>query len=142
MKVLVDTSVWSLSLRRRNKALMKPDERRMLMLLSESIRDGRVAIIGPIRQEILSGIRDWPQFVKTEKLLVPFLDEEITTADYVSAARLFNLCRDHGVECGAVDMLICAIAARIHCAILTSDHGLLRCIEVLQTEKLLPAVKL
>jgi predicted nucleic acid-binding protein len=137
MRVLVDTCVWSLALRRQNKALLHAEERRLSELLSEAIRDGRVVMIGPVRQELLSGIRDKAQFAKTQGLLEPSEDEELTTADYVAAARCFNLCRARGVQWGGIDMLLCAVAARRHCAILTSDQGLLRCIEVLRAEKVL-----
>jgi predicted nucleic acid-binding protein len=131
MKAIVDTCVWSLSLRRRDQARMNADERRMLSELKEAIENRRAAIIGPIRQEVLSGIRDKANFAKTRALLHPFRDEEITGDDYIEAARLYNVCRDHGVECGAVDILICAVAARLHYGILTSDVGLKRCSDVL-----------
>jgi hypothetical protein len=137
LKELVDTCVWSLSLRRRDKTRINAQEQQALAQLKEAIRDRRAAIIGPIRQEILSGIRDRAQFAKIQELLDPFRDEAVTAADYVDAARLFNLCQDHGVQCGPVDMLICAVAVRMHWAILTFDQGLKRCIHVLQTEGLI-----
>lgn len=110
----------------------------MLAELKEAIRDHHAAIVGPIRQEILSGIRDPAQFVKTEALLDPFLDEEIVPADYLQAARLFNLCQDHGVQCGPVDILLCAVAARLRYGILTNDQALKRCMALLQAEGLIP----
>jgi predicted nucleic acid-binding protein len=137
MKLIVDTCVWSLSLRRRNAARINTGEQQLLAQLREAIQDRRVAIIGPIRQEILSGIKDQVQFAKTGELLDPFRDEEIVGGDYVEAARLFNLCRNHGVQCGPVDMLICAVAVRCRYGILTCDQGLQRCLEVLKTEGLL-----
>ena len=137
MKVIVDTCIWSLSLRRRDLTRISGDEQQMLMQLMDAIRDGRAAIIGPIRQEILSGIRNRAQFAKTEGFLDPFLDEEITPADYVEAARLYNFCQDHGVQCGPVDILLCAVAARKHFGILTNDQALKRCIEVLESEGLI-----
>ncbi|MGC4090300.1 MAG: hypothetical protein QM756_20965 [Polyangiaceae bacterium] len=59
MNVLVDTSVWSLALRR-------PTSERGAVAaeLVELIREGRVAMIGAIRQEILSGIRVAEQYRK------------------------------------------------------------------------------
>ena len=132
MKVIVDTCVWSLSLRRRSAARLKTGEQQMVAQLREAIQDGNALIVGPIRQEILSGIRDKAQFAKTEGLLDPFRDEEITAGDYVEAARLYNLCRDHGVECGPLDILICAVAVRNHYDILTYDAGLGRFIAVLR----------
>ena len=133
MKAIVDTCVWSFGLRRGSQARLNTEEQKTLADLREAIRDRRAAIIGPIRQEVLSGIRDRVWFAKTRELLDPFLDEEITSDDYIEAARLFNLCRDHGVECGPVDILICSVAVRHGFGILTSDKGLIRCIEVLRS---------
>jgi predicted nucleic acid-binding protein len=137
LKLIVDTCVWSLSLQRRDTTRMNAQENQMLAQLKEAIQDGRAAIVGPVRQEILSGIRDPTQFAKTEALLDPFGDEEITASDYVEAARQFDLCQDHGVQCGPVDILLCAIAARKQYGILTSDQSLSRCIEVLRSEGLI-----
>jgi predicted nucleic acid-binding protein len=134
MRVIVDTCIWSLLLRRANQAKLNSQEQKMVAELKEAIRDQRAAIIGPIKQELLSGIRDKAWFAKTADLLDPFFDEQITTEDYVEAARLFNLCRDHGVECGPVDILICTVAIRSSYGILTTDQGLTRCIEVLRSE--------
>ena len=138
MKTIVDTCVWSLALRRRNKTQINPREQQLIFEFREAVQDRRAAIVGPIRQEILSGIRNRAQFAKTEDLLDPFCDEEIVAADYVQAARFFNLCRDHGIECGPVDILLCAVAARKRFTILTSDQGLKRCVAVLRTEGALP----
>ena len=108
----------------------------MVRSLTEAIQDGRTAMIGPIRQEILSGVKDPDQFERLRTALEAFPDEPITTSHYEEAARLFNLCRNHGVECGPVDILICAVAFANRWSILTSDTGLKRCIEVLKSEGL------
>jgi len=116
VKVLVDTSVWSIALRRGKKSKSKiADE------LQSLIADYRVQIIGPIRQEILSGIRERNQFEKLEKHLSAFPDLEITTDDYVTAADYFNVCRSRGIQGSNTDFLICAMAARNHLAIFTTD---------------------
>jgi predicted nucleic acid-binding protein len=132
MKVIVDTCVWSLSLRRRDKTRISAAEQQMLAQLTEVIQNRRAAMVGPIRQEVLSGIRDKAQFARTQELLDPFRDEPIVAGDYVAAARFYNLCRDRGVECGPVDMLLCAVAARNRYGILTVDAGLKRCVQVLR----------
>lgn len=136
MKAIVDTCVWSLWLRRKSYARLSSKEQNTVQQLREAIQDRRVAIVGPIRQEILSGIRDKKQFSAVEELLGPFLDEEILSTDYTKAAQLYNLCRDHGVECGPVDILICAVAVRSGFTIMTDDQGFLRCIEALRSEGL------
>ena len=112
MKLLVDTSVWSLALRRRPSAVLSAQEKRLTAILTEAITDGRVAMIGPIRQELLSGVNEQAQFNRLRSALRAFRDEGIVTVDYEEAARLYNLCRSRGVECGPVDILICALAWR------------------------------
>ena len=137
MKLLVDTCVWSLALRRRATAKMSAVEQQTVAQLREAIQDRRVAIIGPIRQEVLSGIRDKTQFARTAELLEPFRDEEILASDYIEAARLFNLCRGRGVQCGPIDMLLLAVGVRIGLVILTDDQGMKRCMEILKAAELL-----
>ena len=116
---------------------MSGDEQFMLASLKEAIQDGRVVIVGPIRQEVLSGIKDSAQYEKLRIALEAFPDEQITTLHYEEAARLFNLCRSRGVECGSIDILICAVAVRMQFDILTYDQGLMRCIQILRTEGLM-----
>jgi|ERR1017187_1973259 predicted nucleic acid-binding protein len=130
MKLLVDTSVWSLALRRKDAASLSPDEQKLKDELAQAIQDGRVAMIGLIRQELLSGIKEQAQFDKVRAALDPFLDERIDTADHEYAARLYNECRSMGVEAGTVDMLICAVAMRRKWQVLSSDGGLNRCLTV------------
>ncbi|MGH9604182.1 MAG: hypothetical protein ACRD3N_00645 [Terracidiphilus sp.] len=54
--------------------------------------------------------------------------------EHQEAARLFNLRRDHGIECGPVDIMVCAAAIRLGYEILTCDRGMLRCVEALRAE--------
>ena len=134
MKVLADACAWSLVLRRRSRNVLSHEERLIHDSLTEAIREGQVVIVGPIRQEVLSGIKDAAQFAKLRAALAAFHDEPLTTSHYEEAARLFNLCRSRGVECGATDILICTIAAQMKWSILTNDQGLMRCIQVLRSE--------
>jgi predicted nucleic acid-binding protein len=133
MNLLVDTSVWSLALRRRPSANLSSEESRLVRALTEAISDGRVAMIGPIRQELLSGIKEQAQFQRVKAALEPFRDEAIETPDYEEAARLYNVCRSCGVECGPVDILICAVARRRKWDVLTSDAVMKRCLEIVRS---------
>jgi predicted nucleic acid-binding protein len=117
MKVLVDTSVWSLALRRGAGSASAPARE-----LRSLIADHRVRMIGPIRQEILSGIRDEGQLAELEARLGAFPDLPLTSEDYVTAARFFNLCRAKGVRGSNTDFLISAVAARHGLAIFTTDR--------------------
>lgn len=75
MKIIVDTCVWSLAFRRRSAALLSESETALVAQLRSAIQSKEAAIIGPIRQEILSGIRDKAKFALTRGLLDPFPDE-------------------------------------------------------------------
>jgi len=134
VRILIDSCVWSLALRRKDKTLLSKDERQVVAVLSEAVQNGQIAIVGPIRQEVLSGIKEDAQFKRLSRALASFPDTPIPTSHYEEAARLFNLCRTHGVECGAIDILICAVALRERWRILTTDGGLMRCIDVLRAE--------
>jgi predicted nucleic acid-binding protein len=131
MNLLVDTSVWSLALRRKPNAHLSSEEQHLVSTLREAINDGRVSMIGPIRQELLSGIKEPAQFEKLSKALAPFRDEALATIDYEDAARLYKLCRSRGVECGPVDILICALARRRKWELLSNDAVMNRCAEII-----------
>jgi len=116
MKVIVDTSVWSRALRRD-----KPESNNTVDEFRRMIQDHRVQMIGPIRQEILSGIRSESQFIKLQKHLESFPDLSAITEDYVTAAKYFNRCRSKGIQGSNTDFLICAIAKRNKFSIFTTD---------------------
>jgi predicted nucleic acid-binding protein len=78
-------------------------------------------MIGPIRQEILSGIRSESQFNNLKKHLDSFADLPILTEDYVEAARYFNLCRSKGIQGSNTDFLICSVSVRNELSIYTTD---------------------
>ncbi len=120
MNVLVDTSVWSLALRRKARDL-NASEKSTVAELSELIREGRARIIGLIRQELLSGIKSPSQYEKLRATLRAFPDLPVTTADHEAAATASNACRAKGVVVSLVDILICAIALARHCSIFTTD---------------------
>lgn len=116
MNVLVDTSVWSLALRRPTN-----NESRETAELVELIREGRVAMIGAIRQEILSGIKAAEQYKKLRERLRAFGDEALDQNDYEDAALCFKRCRAKGLQGSNTDFLICAVSMRRRLALLTTD---------------------
>lgn len=118
MKVLVDTAIWSLALRRRNR----PENESTRSMLAALVEDGRVAMIGPVRQELLSGIKERAQFERLREHLHAFPDTEITSTDYEEAASFFNQCREKGIQGSNTDFLICAIASRNGFSIFTTDE--------------------
>jgi len=117
MRVIVDTCVWSLALRRaRSRPSVHVEE------LATLINDGRVEMLGPIRQELLSGVRDPGEFERLRARLGAFPDLPIVTPDYVEAARCFNVCRAAGVQGSNTDFLICAVSVRAGCSMFTTDR--------------------
>ncbi len=116
MNVLVDTSVWSLALRRR-RLTEAPETSE----LAELVREGRVSLLGPVRQELLSGIAEEKQYTVLRDHLRAFPDVALDPGDYEDAATFFNRCRARGVQGSNTDFLICAAAARRQLGILTTD---------------------
>jgi predicted nucleic acid-binding protein len=119
--VLVDTSVWSLALRRRHDDL-NPQQQKLTKALAELIREGRAQIAGPIRQELLSGIRNQEKFQALRRQLRAFEEPRLGAEDYEEAARMNNECRRRGIAGSAIDFLICAVAHRRKWEIFTTDR--------------------
>ncbi len=115
MKVLVDTCVWSHVLRHK-----KPDAV-LSEKLKDLIKDGRVVMIGPVRQELLSGISDPAQFKQLREKLSFFDDLPLLSDYFVKAAEFSNLCRKKGVQGSTTDFLICAISILQKLQIYTDD---------------------
>jgi predicted nucleic acid-binding protein len=116
VNVLVDTSVWSLALRRARRI-----DDAVPRELAELIQEGRVITIGPVRQELLSGIKSKPQFEHLREHLRAFPDLELESVDYEDAAAAYNRCRERGIQGSNTDFLICAVAVRCDLAIFTTD---------------------
>lgn len=110
MKVLVDTSVWSLALRRPKKAALGAEQQAVVAALADLMRDGRAVMMGAIRQELLCGIKTQAQFDALKSTLTAFDDVALTLQDYEKAAEAFNTCRSHGVQGSNTDFLICAVS--------------------------------
>ena len=120
MRVVVDTSVWSLALRRRVGALAGA-ERVLVLHWRELVRDGRAVLIGAVRQELLSGVPDREPFERLRHYLRGFQDEPLMADDYEEAGRFHNVCRTAGVAGSPTDFLICATAVGRGISIFTSD---------------------
>jgi predicted nucleic acid-binding protein len=120
MNTLVDTSVWSFALRRK-PADSSETQRAVVTELSELAKEGRVRMIGPVRQELLSGIKTDAQYEKLRVALQVFPDEPLQTPDYELAAKASNDCRTEGLVVSPVDVLICATALAREWNIFTTD---------------------
>ena len=120
MLVLVDTPIWSLALRSKSEDLNRR-ELSLTQALEELVRDGRAQLIGVVRQELLSGIRDPQRFEKLRTYLRAFDDPALAAGDYETAAAMHNRCRGRGVTGSAIDFLLCAVAELRHWQIFTTD---------------------
>lgn len=117
MNILVDTSVWSLALRR-SQVYSSPHVQELLRLINNM----HVQVIGPIRQEILSGIKTEAQSVMVREQLRAFSDLPLTADDFEYAAELFNVLRARGIQGSNTDFLICAVSLRHSMPIFTTDN--------------------
>jgi len=124
MKVIVDTSVWSLILRKKSKRLTQR-ENNVKSIFQEYLEDSRVQLIGPIRQELLSGLSEINTYKKLREHLIAFDDLEIMTEDYETAANFYNICMKEGVQGSHIDFLICAIGNNHNLPIFTLDKDFL-----------------
>lgn len=114
--VLVDTCIWSIALRGKT-----PKEKSVADTLARLIDENRAKMIGPIRQEVLSGYSDKTSYEKLRSKLVYFPNEDILDTDYEAAAEYSNICRAKGVQGSHIDFLICAVAVRLNMQIYTTD---------------------
>ena len=120
MSILIDTSIWSLALRRHRRDL-NPAERAVVLHCRELIIKGEANLIGAICQEALSGIPDKKVFEQVRQRLL-LMDELPTTLDtHILAAEFYNVCRAHGTAGGPIDMTICAAAHLHNAPIFTTD---------------------
>ena len=81
MMVVVDTPIWSLSLRRK-AADLNLRESGLTAALRKIIEDGRAQLIGAVRQELLSGLREESSFRKLREQLRAFEQVSLDVADY------------------------------------------------------------
>ena len=115
MKVLVDTCVWSKALRYKSSDPAETDK------INELIKNGSVVMIGPIRQELLSGISNISQFNKLKDILSAFEDVPLENKHFIRAAEFSNICRKNGIQGSTTDFLICAVANIENLIIFTTD---------------------
>jgi predicted nucleic acid-binding protein len=118
MSLFVDTSVWSLALRRDT-----PRENPEVIALSDAITSGdTILTTGLVLQELLqgfSGPKARAQILErfsAVPLLVP--DRE----DHIEAATLRNECRRAGIQVGTIDALIAQLCVRHNLTLLSTDQ--------------------
>jgi predicted nucleic acid-binding protein len=118
MRYIVDTSVWSLALR---KKALSPTNEIAVRKLKRLIDYGeQILLLGIIVQDLLQGIRDPEQFAKVRRALSYYEILQVGGEDHVFAAELFNKCRSKGVTASSIDFLIASMAIRHDCRLLTT----------------------
>lgn len=118
--VIVDSDVWSEAFRRNGK------ESLCVLELRNLINEGEVIMIGPIRQEALSGIKEPERYEKIRNALRAFPSQRIEEPIYEIAASFYNLCRSKGIQGSHTDFLICACAVKWKASVLTKDKDFSR----------------
>jgi len=118
----VDTSVWSLALRR-NGSPSAPQ----VASLVRAIESGELILTtGLVLQELLQGFSG-PK--ARERILERFSALPLLVpdrADHVEAAALRNTCRRHGVQVGTIDALLTQLCIRHSLWMLSSDQDFQR----------------
>ena len=117
MKLFVDTSVWSLALRR--DASAGPEVQR----LRDALIDGEsISTTGLVLQELLQGIRgpEAPALVAERFAAADWVSP--TRVDHVEAANIRNACRRRGVQVGTIDALLAQLCIGRNLTMLTTDR--------------------
>ena len=117
MTLLVDTSVWSLALRRDTDS----SEREVQALKDALLGTETVVTTGFVLQELLQGFtgpKAREQIIErfaALPLLLPNRD------DHIAAAEIKNACRRSGIQLGTIDALLAQLCLRHDLTMLTTD---------------------
>lgn len=118
MTLLVDTSVWSLALRRD-----VPPGRAEVAALRDALEGGDIVVTtGFVLQELLQGVagpKAREQIIDRFSAL-PLVQPD--RQDHIDAAQLRNTCRRAGVQIGTIDALIGQLCLRHGLTLLTADQ--------------------
>jgi hypothetical protein len=87
VSVLVDTPIWSLALRRKTRDLSSHDQR-IILTLQKLAQQGEVQLLGMVRQEMLSGVRDERRFLIIRDRLRAFPDVSARASGFPRGSQL------------------------------------------------------
>jgi len=119
IRFLIDTSVWSEALRRKEKKLNSSET-----LVKRIIENNEeIVIIGIILQEILRGITNETLFSEIKNILNDFSFIDISREDYIFAAELRNKCKQQGITAGSFDFLIASVAINNNLTLVTYNNN-------------------
>jgi len=118
VNLFVDTSVWSLALRRD-----APPGDQTVGRLRDALSSGEgVFTTGLILQELLQGLRgsrDRAAIIERLEALPLLMPDRV---DHIGAAEARNTCRQRGVQVGTVDALLAQLCVRHDLVMLTADR--------------------
>ncbi len=117
MSILIDTSVWSLSIRRH-----PPDLPEVTALRDALNGQDLVATTGVILQEVLQGLTTEAARTAVRDQMDGMNYLEADRNDHLTAADVFVGCRERGIQIGSIDALIAAICIRRDLTLLTTDR--------------------
>ena len=117
MTLLVDTSVWSLALRRDAEAA-EPE----VQHLKDALFGSEVVVTtGPVLQELLQGFSGPKAQARIVERFAALPLVQPDRDDHISAAALRNSCRQAGVQIGTIDALLAQLCIRHDLVLLTTD---------------------
>jgi predicted nucleic acid-binding protein len=117
VSLLVDTSVWSLLLRR-DRPRDVPEVRALVAALNNG---ERILSTGLILQELLQGFSGPKATSQIIKRFAPFALLAPDRQDHIFAAAIRNRCRKRGVQAGTINALIAQLCIRHELVLLTTD---------------------
>jgi predicted nucleic acid-binding protein len=117
MRILVDTSIWSLALRRPSGVVNQ--EATILKSIIEQGED--IYLLGIILQEVLQGVRNSSDFFALKEYFKAFPLIDLRREDYTRAAELKNHLIQKGKQGGTIDVLIASAAISHQCHLFTAD---------------------
>jgi len=117
--ILIDTTIWSKAYRRKKIA---DEDLQTVKELYDILDFEEELLIGPVRQELLSGISNVIVFRELMNKLDGFNNYQVQLTDHDLAAEYYNICLNKGIQGSQTDYLICAIANRYNMKIFTEDN--------------------
>lgn len=121
MSLLVDTSVWSLALRR-DAAQSEPE---VAVLKDALLGADQVFITGFVMQELLQGFAGPKARDHLIERLAALAFLSPDREDHIEAAEVRNTCRRRGVQIGTIDALLIQLSRRHDLVMLTTDKDFL-----------------
>lgn len=116
--MFVDTSVWSLALRRDS-----PPDSPEVWRLRDALRFGeRIFSTGIVLQELLQGIRGPNAAARMVRRFQAIPMIAPAREDHILAADLRNECRRHGAQVGTIDALLAQLCISRELAMLSADR--------------------